>query len=429
MYYLVTYLFLLISSKGSFLYFSNVYWFGTDLLLLWVGLDKGRFVKSDLKLFLAFSTLYIAFCTLRSVFLTHLSVGFWVSDIEFLLKFILAGFLYCAVLKEKAVYYLTRVIIQLAIISIPCYFLQLLSGDLFPAIGRIFNFPALYSGVNYTNFLVFTYVAEHAGRNSGFSWEPGAFGFFLNMGLFLHLLNNNFVFDRRARWLAFAILTTISTTSYLALAVIIFCYFRARGVKLIALAILFVPVLFILALQLPFFFHKISMIYSADANDMTRVQFLSNWYLKRGLQMPLNRFGSALYLYQLFGIKLIWGVSNIYEETAPVLKAINISNGIFDFLAMYGLIGLGFFLYRCFIFFRKFTESIELSIYGLVLILILAFSESIFSIPFTLCFFFLYHYSAREKMQQTSVTIDDDDIPARGLKAGLNINYRIYKTI
>ena len=119
--------------------------------------------------------------------------------------------------------------------------------------------------------------------------------------------------------------------------------------------------------------------------------------------MPLNRFGSALYLYQLFGVKLIWGVSNIYEETVPILKAINISNGIFDFLAMYGLAGLAFFLYRCFIFFRKFTESIELSVYGLIVILILGFSESIFSIPFTLCFFFLYYYSEPE--------ISDNEIP------------------
>lgn len=396
MYYVVTYLFLLISSKGSFLYFSNIYWFGTDLLLLWVGLEKGRFSKSDLRLLLTFSTIYITFCTLRSAFLTHLPLGFWISDVEFLLKFILTGFLYCVVLKEKAIYYLTKVIVQLAIISIPLYFMQLLSGDLFPVLGRLFNFPTVYPGTHYTNFLVFTYVAEHATRNSGFSWEPGAFGFFLNMGLFLHLLSNNFVFDRKAKWLAFAILTTISTTSYLALAVIVFCYFRARGVKLTTLMVLFVPVFFILALQLPFFFQKISMIYNADSTDMTRVQFLTKWYLQRGEQMPLNRFGSALYLYQIFGVKLIWGVSNIYEETAPILRVINISNGIFDFLAMYGIIGLVFFLYRCFIFFRKFTESIELSIYGLILILILAFSESVFSIPFLLCFLFLYDYAQPE---------------------------------
>lgn len=60
MYYVVTYLFLLISSKGSFLYFSNIYWFGADLLLLWVGLEKGRFSKGDLRLLLTLVRRYLA---------------------------------------------------------------------------------------------------------------------------------------------------------------------------------------------------------------------------------------------------------------------------------------------------------------------------------------------------------------------------------
>jgi hypothetical protein len=415
MYYFVTYLFLLISAKGSFLYFSNIYWFGMDLMLIWVGLERGRFSKSDLNLFLNFSTIYIIFCTLRSFFLIHLSMTFWISDMEFLLKFILTSFLYCAVLKEKALHYLTRVIIQLAIISIPFYFLQLISGDVVSTIGNLLGLPSMYHTVQYTNFLVFTYVREHGIRNSGFSWEPGAFGFFLNMGLFLHLLNNNFVFDKRAKWLAFAIITTISTTSYLALAVIVFFYFRARGVKFSKLAFLLIPILGVIALQLPFFFQKISMIYASDSADMERIQFLSKWYLKRGAQLPLNRFGSAFYLYQLFGINLIWGVSNIYEDSVPILRAINISNGIFEFMAMYGLIGLTFLLNRCFVFFRKFTNSIELSVYGLVLILILGFSESIFSIPFMLCFFFLYFYSEPEEipLQHVERSLGLDPINAK----------------
>ena len=393
MYYVVTYLFLLISSKGSFLFFSNVYWFGADLLMLWVGFEKARFTKADLKLFLGFSAIYILYCTVRSLFLLHLSMTFWVSDMEFLMKFLLTSFLYCAVLKDKALYYLSRAIVQLAIISIPFYFLQLISGDLFMAIGKIVGLSPIYHTVKYVNFFVFTYVDEHAIRNSGFSWEPGAFGFFLNMGLLLHLLNNNFVFDKRAKWLAFAIITTLSTTSYLALAVIVFFYFRTKGVKFAKLAILLIPIMCVLAVQLPFFFQKVSRIYAADSADMLRIQFLTKWYLRRGEQMPLNRFGSAIYLYQLFGTNLIWGVSNMYEDARPILRVINISNGIFDFMAMYGLVGLVFLLQRSFIFFRKFTHSIELSMYGVILILVLGFSEPIFTIPFMLCFFFLYFYS------------------------------------
>jgi hypothetical protein len=398
MYYFVTYLFILISAKGSFLYFSNIWWFFTDIMLIWVGLEKQRFGKKDIRLLVIFSSIYIGFCTFRSLFLVHLPFSYWLSDVEFLFKFILTSFLFCAVLKDKAIYYVTRVIIQLAIISIPLYFLQLISGNLVWTIGTTINLPPHFVNLQYTNFLVFTYVKQHAIRNSGFSWEPGSYGFFLCMGLLLHLLTNGFTFDKNARWLALAIITTISTTSYLALLVIIFLYYRARGVKLSKLVILLVPVLCILAIELPFLFDKINYVYNRDNEDINNIEFLSKWYLQRGAQMPLNRFGSALYLYQLFGVNLIWGISNIYVEAVPILKTINLSNGIFQFMAMYGLIGLGYFFNRCFDLFRKYTKSIELSIYGLLVILVLGFSESIFTISFTMCFFFLYFYSEPEEI-------------------------------
>ena len=164
------------------------------------------------------------------------------------------------------------------------------------------------------------------------------------------------------------------------------------------LVILLVPVLCILAIELPFLLDKISYVYNRDNEDINNIEFLSKWYLQRGVQMPLNRFGSALYLYQLFGVNLIWGVSNIFGETVPVLKTINLSNGIFQFMAMYGLFGLGYFFTRCFALFRKYTQSIELSIYCLLVILVLGFSESIFTISFTMCFFFLYFYSEPEEI-------------------------------
>lgn len=401
MYYFVTYLFLLISAKGSFLYFANIWWIFTDVMLIWVGLEKQRFSKKDIRVGAAFSAIYVSFCTFRSLFLVHLPFSFWLSDIEFLFKSILTSFLFCAVLKEKAIYYIIRCITQLAIISIPLYLLQLISGNLVYTIGTTINLPPHYN--NYTNFLIFTYVKQHGIRNSGFSWEPGAFGFFLNIALLLHLFTNNFSFDKGAKWLTVAIITTLSTTSYSTLLIIVFLYFRARGVKLTRLVILLVPILCILAVQLPFFLNKINYIYTSDSDDMNNIEFLSRWYLQRGRQMPLNRFGSALYLYQLFGVNLVWGVSNIYEDTVPILKTINLSNGNFMFLARFGLIGLIFFLQRSFILFRKFTKSKELSAYGIIVIIILGFGESIFTISLLMCFLFLYYYVEPE--------IDFEDYP------------------
>ncbi|HWZ13619.1 MAG TPA: hypothetical protein VNW95_00175 [Mucilaginibacter sp.] len=345
------------------------------------------------------------------MFLVHLPISFWISDVVFLFKFILTSFLYCAVLKDKAIFYLTRVIIHLAMISIPFYLLQLVSGDLVYKLGRLINLPPHVHDDVYTNFIIFTYVKLHAIRNSGFAWEPGAFGFFLNMGLLMHLLTNNFVLDKKVKWVVVAIITTLSTTSFIALLVITFIFLRANGVKLATLLIFIVPVLFILIFQLPFLFEKIAYIYNRDSEDMNNIDFLSSWYYKRGQQMPLNRFSSMLYLIQLFGSNLIWGISNIYEDSVPILKTINISNGIFAFMAKYGLIGLAYLLSRCYVLFKKFTQSIEISLYCLVVILILGFGEQIFLIPLMMCFFFLYYYSEPETDEADEEYIEEPEIP------------------
>lgn len=410
MYYFITVLFVLLSAKGSFLYFGNVWWFLIDFIIVWVGLEKGRFTRGDFRFLLIFSSVYIGFCTFRSVFLIHLPISFWVSDVVFLFKFILTSFLYCAVLKDKAIHYLSLVIIHLAIISVPFYILQLISGSLVYSIGTTINLPPHFVNQQYTNFLVFTYVKQHAIRNSGFSWEPGAFGYFLNMALMMHFLINGFVFDKKAKWVVVAIITTLSTTSFIALLVIGFIYLRANGVKLTTLLFFIVPVLFVLIFQLPFLFEKIAYIYNRDSEDMNNIDFLSSWYYKRGQQMPLNRFSSMLYLIQLFGTNLIWGISNIYEDSVPILKTINISNGIFAFMAKYGLIGLGYLLSRCYVLFKKFTRSTEISLYCLVVILILGFGEQVFLIPLMMCFFFLYYYAAPEEYEE-STGEPDTEIP------------------
>jgi hypothetical protein len=426
MYYFITVLFVLLSAKGSFLYFANIWWFLIDFIIIWVGLEKGRFTKKDFRLLVIFSSVYIAFCTFRSVFLVHLPVSFWLSDIAFLFKFLLTSFLYCAVVKDRAIYYLSRVIIHLAIISIPLYILQLISGDLVYTIGKAINLPPHFVNLQYTNFLVFTYVKQHAIRNSGFSWEPGAFGFFLNMALIMHLLINNFTFDKKAKWVVVAIITTLSTTSFIALLVIIFLYLRTNGVKLITLVIFIGPLLFIMIFQLPFLFEKIAYTYNRDSEDMNNIDFLSTWYYQRGQQMPLNRFSSMLYLIQLFGTNLIWGISNIYEDSVPILKTINISNGIFAFMAKFGFIGLAYLLDRCYVLFKKFTHSMEISLYCLVVILILGFGEQIFLIPLMMCFFFLYYYSEPEEYEELTMESDQElpaaEYPVINSRIGINVS-------
>lgn len=404
MYYFITFLFVLLAGKATFFDDVNICWFFITAIILWVGLEKKRISKSDVQLFGKFSLVYIAFCSFRSLFLTQLPLHFWLNDIIFLFKFILPSFLFCAVLKEKAVPYVTRVMIDLAILSLPFYCLQLISGDLVYSIGKALNLP--YPHFNgYVNMLVFTYVKVHAIRNSGFSWEPGAFGFFLIISLMLHWLNNNFKYDTRAKLVTIAIITTLSTTTYIAFAIMILLYCRAKGVRLTTLLIMIAPFLCIAATSLPFLFDKIIDTYNKDMLDIKNISTLSATYIEMGRVMPLNRFGSMLFLVDTFGNKLFFGVSNSYKETIPLLHNISISNGIFSFCAQFGLIGIAFLFYRSYKLFRKYVTA-ELAIYCLLVILVLGFGECIYLSSLLLSFLFLYHYAQPDDTMEEVSAID-----------------------
>jgi hypothetical protein len=408
MYYIITLFFILLAAKGTFFAFYNICWLLMDIVIIWIGIEDKRFHKSDLRVFFYFALVYVAYCSFRSFFFKGLSLSFWANDIIFLFKYILSSFLFCALLRDHTIHYLSKVIIHLAIISVFFYGIQLISGDFIYAIGRTINLPPRPHDKMYVNFVLFTFVKEHAMQNSGFSWEPGAFGFFLNTGLILHLLTTNFAFDKKAKWLALAILTTLSTTAFIGLLVIILMSLRANGVKYSKILFFVAPLLLIAVAELPFLFTKVVSIYHSDEQDIKNIDFLNKYYLQRGINMPLNRFSSMILLNKLFGANLILGVSNLYDESVPLLKNMNISNGIFDFMAKFGLAGLGSMLYSSFLLFKTYTRSIELSMYGILLIVVLGFGECIFVLPLMTCFFFLHYYSAPEEMYVSFSTEDQN---------------------
>jgi len=407
MYYFVTLLFVILGAKASFFDLNNICWVLIDVVILWVGLERRRFTKNDWALFAKFSLIYIAFCSVRSIFLTGLPLHFWVNDILFLFKYILTSFLFCALLKEQTIHYLVKVGYHLTIISLFCFGLQLVAGNTILAVGKAINLPdAHFDG--YVNFLVFTYVNQHPFQNAGYSWEPGAFGFFSCMNLLLLFLTNNFTFDKRAKWISVAIITTVSTTTYVAFMVLILLFFRARGVKFAKLLLFIVPVLCVFAVSLPFLFDKIVAIYNQDMADLKNINTLDQWYVDHGQAMPLNRFASMLFIWQMFGARLIFGISNMYDQTVPILKSLSISNGIFSFFAQFGILGLGYLFYRAYQFFNRLTGRVEISLYCLLILLVFGFAECIYVTSFALCFYFLYHYTQPEFFEtDANATVDE----------------------
>lgn len=391
--YFATLVFLLLSANGTFLPFFNIDWFLVDVLFIWIGLAYNRFDKRDLRFGAAFMLAYICYCSFRSYFFNNLPIRFYVSDIIYLFKYILPSLIFCALLKEKAIDYLSRVIIDLTKISIPLYCIQLVAGDVLYNIGNAIGLPPATPGYTVTNFVVFTYVKEHHYQNSGFSWEPGAFGFFLIIALMLQLFKNGFKIDIGVKWLVLGVVTTFSTTSFVALGLVFLMYCRANGVKFSTLAILGVPVLAVAVVKLPFLLSKVIDIYNHDLKDLQNLEFLSAWYLRQGREMPFNRFASMIFIYDEFKARLIFGVSNIFTETVPYLKNANTSSGTFEYFAKFGLVAFVYLMTRLCQFFRKFTQQKELIIYCVLLILVLGFSESIFVLPIMTNFYFLYFYA------------------------------------
>jgi hypothetical protein len=349
-----------------------------------------------------------------------------VSDIIYLFKYILPSLIFCALLKEKAIDYLSRVIIDLTKISIPLYCIQLVAGDVLYNIGNAIGLPPATPGYTVTNFVVFTYVKEHHYQNSGFSWEPGAFGFFLIIALMLQLFKNGFKIDSGVKWLVLGVVTTFSTTSFVALGLVFLMYCRANGVKFSTLAILGVPVLAVAVVKLPFLLSKVIDIYNHDLKDLQNLEFLSAWYLRQGREMPFNRFASMIFIYDEFKARLIFGVSNIFTETVPYLKNANTSSGTFEYFAKFGLVAFVYLMTRLCQFFRKFTQQKELIIYCVLLILVLGFSESIFVLPIMTNFYFLYFYARPldDEFEEDEEEENESDISETDPAQNTRIAYR-----
>lgn len=92
-----------------------------------------------------------------------------------------------------------------------------------PAVEKVFYVHSS-SGIDYTYWIIFVkkIASIHLAtpRNYGMFWEPGAYQTFLNLALLLEIFNEKSSFKRIFVFII-AILTTLSTTGYLAMAVIL----------------------------------------------------------------------------------------------------------------------------------------------------------------------------------------------------------------
>lgn len=399
--YFLTFIFLLITSKGTFITQSNIIWGIFLLVLLSYSFYMKRVFKEDLLVFFYFMVGYLLLIFIRNYTINFLPFSSLISDIIFLFKFILLSYAFCLALKENLFYQFSTVVYHLTLISLVFYSVQLLGGGNF-----LFSLGRTVMGVlppinditdTYSNIIVFTYDRIHSIRNSGFAWEPGAFGCFLVFAIYFHLLQNDFKLDKRFFILSIALATTLSTTAFVSYAVLsLFIYRQKGGSWNMGLVALF-TIMALAFIYLPFLGDKITQTYKEDLEkleDFESIKFDLQYYLENGGEVKMNRFSSAVFTYRHLKEKLILGVGNTYGDIPSTVYEVpisnfNLSNSIFDFMARFGLVGLLFLLFQVGrLAFIKFG-SYEASFYQIVIFLGLGFGEPIFALPLGLIFIFI----------------------------------------
>jgi len=390
-YYFVTLLFILISSAANFLAANDIAWFIILLFFFIIAISKKLLLVNDMRRIAILSIVYLVFVAVRDIAVNNLGSEYLISDSIFLFKYVYLAFIYCIIMREKAAAYIVNVVAHLTVISL-LFFIAQLGGlrEYIYSFSQALHLQSAYYIDGYTNFIIFTYVKGiHDFRNSGFSWEPGAFGCFLVIALMLNLFLNKFKFDKKSYLFIVAIITTISTTDYLALMILLFLVYRYKVPRINWGVVLLLVMCAVGFVYIPILGDKILGTYYEDMDDLRRLKYLEIFYKRNNSQIPLNRFASMMFIYQTFGWQLLLGVSNKYDVLVNSRFNINISNGVFDFLAKFGLVGFVPLIYKYVKFCHYNLKNYEYSIYCVLALLVIGFGEPMLFLPIVLMFIFL----------------------------------------
>ena len=322
------------------------------------------------------------------------------------LVFIITSFVTIVLFKETLFRRIENIVYYFALISLLFWFWQLISLNSIVYFGQTIGFhePDPHSKKEYINFLVYTinysrYSPPIIPRNAGFCWEPGPFSIYLVIAIFFNMSRNNFKIVMNARLLILiaALLTTISTTGYLAFASLMI-YYSFKGIKgrkrYLVLAV-FISAFIYLYFTLDIMSSKISSLYDSGMD-------IENTKLSSAAQnnkfSSAGRFGGLLMAWEDLKRSPLWGTggaSELFYGNLGGGAGVFIVNGLARIMATYGLFGM--FIYLFFLFKSSkeigYIYNINARYVFVVIILICSFSNSLHRqiIPFTLIFFSLFY--------------------------------------
>lgn len=374
--YLLVFLLIAVSGMPFFIQFEIPILFLLNLILfVFFLLNKIKFKKIYFKfLFFFFSITFIHYVLLNE----------WpLRTIFGIFARINAGYLVFVYLNKDFKSIFIKQIIFLSCISLIFEIIKNLTPSLYGAISAI-----SFQDVNYQLKSILFYTFSESFRNSGPFWEPGAFAGYIILGLLLYnidLSRINFK-DKTNLVLIITLITTFSTTGYLAFFILFFVLnvltiYKKRYlfIKLFIVSISLIPI-FYLSTKISFINDKIveqyeyAILYQNGDSKYTSARFVN---IIRDVYQIIEK--------PYFG----WGFSN---ETRLIDESdyfANITVGTTDLLVRLGFIGFSLFTYALFLGFKSYGFTKNYAILMVLFIYFISISEVYFRFTFFIALPFL----------------------------------------
>ncbi len=302
-----------------------------------------------------------------------------------------SAYLVVKLLKEQFINYYLRVMVFLSIVSliffIPMFLIPGLMDKIINATPSFLSYQYELWGyqIDRKTLIIYNLLKEtDLLRNNGPFWEPGAFGGFLTVAFMFNSIKEKEVFTKINFLLLFTIITTQSTTAYLAAFLFIFLFILvenySNGAKLAVL--LFAGLGYFAFQTIPFLGNKIM---NENAGVKDAIEDVGGD----------TRMASAVLDWQdisgyPFTGRGIWSETRVDKKFEFVIR----NNGFTNFFAQWGIPFVLFFFYlyyKSFYYYSAFYSASKLLPIILILIIcVLAFSENYFNTPFFWSLTFLF---------------------------------------
>lgn len=239
-------------------------------------------------------------------------------------------------LYEKSVYYL-------AIVSLIGWCLLILFPDQVLSFARTYSISDFmkknYGGGGFLIFNIGDTLDWGIYRNFGYCFEPGGFGLNLGIAMFFNLFRNKGDFNNKIFYVLFiAMLTTLSTSAYLAFAVGfgMFIYQKNKGFGRYFFGGAFVILFLFVFLNIDFLGDKVY-----QQMEHESIEQVEQWIRMSDSQhyYSSSRFGGFIIAYKDFLKYPLLGTGG-HRGVSFAGRFVYIVNGLAQFISWYGLFGI-----------------------------------------------------------------------------------------